>query len=206
MNDEELEKIYSEMRTGDIILLSGKGNLFSRLVEFFTWSDYSHIGIVLKDPKEIDSSLNGLYFWESGTETVPDSIENKKLFGVQMVPLIDKIKKYNGKVIYRKLNWDRPNFYKNMICNGIYKKVKNKPYDINPRDFLEAEIDKDLGNPRNNTAFFCSAFVAYIYTKFGLLPKDTKWTLYSPKDFGSWYMNKLESGAYLEKEVQLDFS
>ena len=51
MNDEELEKIYSEMRTGDIILLSGSIN---RLIgKLFNKGKFSEIEEIYKSFKKV---------------------------------------------------------------------------------------------------------------------------------------------------------
>jgi len=192
-----------DFRTGDIILLSGRKSWFSTIVEWATYSTYSHIGIVLKDPVQIDPSLRGTYLWESGMEPVPDSIEHKKIFGVQIGPLFEKIERYDGTVVCRKLGWEKSNIRRNKMCVPIYNHVKDKPYDISPRDFLEADIQKSLGNPRNEKAFFCSAFVAYVYTKLGLFPDTTDWTLFQPESFSSSKLTYMDDGAFLGNEYIL---
>jgi len=192
-----------DFRTGDIILLSGRKSLFSTIVEWATYSTYSHIGIVLKDPVQIDPTLRGTYFWESGMEPVPDSIEHKRIFGTQIGPLFPKIERYDGTVVCRKLGWEKSNIKRNKMCVPIYNHVKDKPYDISPRDFLEADIQKSLGNPRNEKAFFCSAFVAYVYTKLGLFPDTTDWTLFQPESFSSSKLAYMDDGAFLGNEYIL---
>lgn len=191
---------YSKFETGDIILFSGKDFLFSYAVEYFTGSPFSHIGIVLKNPIQIDPSLKGLYLWESGLESVPDSVDHDKKFGVQIVPLEDKIKNYDGRIVYRKLKWDKTNENRNIMTWLAYQKVHNKPYDINIIDFIKAGLKYDKGNTQKTKEFFCSAFVAYIYVNYGLLPKDTPWTIYAPKDFNDKYLSKLLDNASLEKD------
>ena len=169
-----------DFRTGDIILLSGRKSIFSKIVEWATYSTYSHIGIVLKDPVQIDPSLRGLYLWESGMEPVPDSIDHVK-----------------------KLGWEKSNIKRNKMCASIYNSVKDKPYDTSPWDFLEADLQKNLGNPRNEKAFFCSAFVSYVYTKLGLFPQNTEWTLFQPESFSSSKLVYMEDGAFLGNEYIL---
>lgn len=192
-----------DFRTGDIILLSGRKSIFSKIVEWATYSTYSHIGIVLKDPVQIDPSLRGIYLWESGMEPVPDSVDHVKKFGVQIVPLEQKIERYDGTVVYRKLGWEKSNIKRNKMCASIYNSVKDKPYDTSPWDFLEADLQKNLGNPRNEKAFFCSAFVSYVYTKLGLFPQNTEWTLFQPESFSSSKLVYMEDGAFLGNEYIL---
>ena len=73
--------------TGDIILFSGN-YIVSKAIEFITGSIYSHVGVVIKNPKFIDKNLeDGLYIIESGTESINDPENNRKKFGVQLTKL-----------------------------------------------------------------------------------------------------------------------
>jgi len=201
-NESNLKDIeWDKFDTGDIILFSGKNFWFSYMVEYFTGSPFSHIGIVLKNPTQIDPKLKGLHLLESGEENVKDEVDNKKKFGVQIIPLEDKIKNYDGKVVYRKLNWSKNNMTRNILIWLIYQKIQNKPYDINIFDFICAGLKLDIGDKQKTNEFFCSALVAFIYTKMGLLKEDTNWTLWSPKDFNDKNLKNLEDFAFLESDI-----
>ena len=41
-------------QTGDLLLFSENTNIFSRLIEYFTHSKYSHTAIILQNPTYID--------------------------------------------------------------------------------------------------------------------------------------------------------
>ena len=70
--------------TGDIILFSGN-YILSKAIEFVTDSVYSHVAVIIKNPKFIDKELeDGLYIIESGTESITDPENNRKKFGVQL--------------------------------------------------------------------------------------------------------------------------
>jgi len=60
--------------------------------------------------------------------------------------------------------------------------VYDKPYDINPRDWIEALFRKD-DDPQKPDRFWCSALVGYIYTKLGILHETTDWSILRPSDF-----------------------
>ena len=61
------------LKTGDLILFDNGGcNIFSSLIKYFTSSEITHIGMILKDPIFINSSLKGIYVWESNWEGEPD--------------------------------------------------------------------------------------------------------------------------------------
>ena len=51
-----------DLETGDIILFSGN-YLLSYIVEFFTNSMYSHVGVVLKNPNLGDATFKGIYLF-----------------------------------------------------------------------------------------------------------------------------------------------
>ena len=192
---------WSKFDTGDIILFSGKNSWFSLMVEYFTSSPFSHIGIVLKNPTQIDPKLKGLHLLESGFEPIKDEVDDKKKFGVQIIPLKDKIKNYDGKIVYRKLNWSKCSITRNILMWLIYQKIQNKPYDINIFDFICAGLNLDIGNKQKTNEFFCSALVAFVYTKMGLLPENTDWTLWSPKEFNDRYLKNLKDNAFLENDI-----
>ena len=93
-----------KLETGDIILFnsesqSGFFKYFSDLIKFGTHSNYTHIGMVLKDPtffkNKSNEDLKGLYFWESSWENIPDAQDGEIKLGVQIVPLKDIKERYN---------------------------------------------------------------------------------------------------------------
>ncbi len=82
------------LETGDILLYHGTNYWFSYLIEWFTYSEFSHVSMVLKDPIYLDPKLEGLYILESGAENIPDAVEGKTHFGVQIVDLNEIIEMY----------------------------------------------------------------------------------------------------------------
>jgi len=81
-----------DLKTGDILLFDGNSKnwlfkIFDGLIKYFTNSDYTHIGMIIKDPKFLNKELKGYYVWESGTEKQPDPQDNMKKLGVQITPL-----------------------------------------------------------------------------------------------------------------------
>ena len=86
-----MENDYN-IKTGDLILFdNGKCNPLSLLIKYFTQSEITHIGMILKDPDFIDPPLQGYYVWESNYEGKPDPQDNKTKLGVQITPLDDMI-------------------------------------------------------------------------------------------------------------------
>lgn len=187
-----------DLNTGDILLFSDKKFWFSRMVEYFTGSNWSHVGIILRDPIYIRPDLKGLYLWESGSEDYVDAEDGILKFGVQINSLDEKLKEgYNGMIVYRKLNATIDNLEAKIKI--IHDSTYNKPYDLNLRDLMDttADITKlETDNSWKNVfwnwlkpshrkidSFFCSALVGYIYTQLGLLPHNVQWTRCNPKFF-----------------------
>jgi hypothetical protein len=173
------------LETGDLLLFHENDFWFSKLVEWFTGSQFSHIGMVLKDPEFTVPSLKGLYIMESGQEAVPDSENGRKKFGVQVVPLDTIIENYNGRIYLRKLKCNRDVDFYNKLTT-IHSNIHNEPYDTNPRDMFHALTnDTDIKNGQKQTRYWCSALIAYIFVELGFLSKECAWTYVIPKQFST---------------------
>lgn len=176
-----------DFQTGDILLIREEV-WYSRLIEYFGYSKYSHVAMILKDPVFIDPSLTGLYVIESGYENIIDVTDGKIKFGVQVNKYEDFIEKTRKYAYYRKLYVKeeiRKEF--NTKLKEIYKVVHNKPYNINPIDWIKGKIVVDHNNfdnfvDKKISSFWCSALIAYIYDKLGLI-KDCPWSLVAPREF-----------------------
>lgn len=172
-----------DLNTGDILLFSNNKTLFERAIQFFTHSIYTHVAMVVKDPP----GFPGLHIIESSREPMPDEINNRKVFGVQMQPLEAALKTNGENVVVRKLMINRKvkqHFTKKVF--DIVQKIYAKPYDINLLDWLRAELrvlDPKLIWEQQDHSFWCSALVAYIYVKLEFLPKNLPWTLISPDEW-----------------------
>lgn len=170
-----------ELNTGDLLLFRGN-YILSRLIEYFTGGNYSHIGIVLNDPTYIEPKLIGLYMLESGEEDFKDSEDDKYKFGVQITDLKECLKNYKGEVYCRKLKCERDEiFYKKLV--DINKKIHDKPYDLDLFDWIKADLGIYIGNVQKTNKFWCSALVAFVYVKLGFLSNDIPWTMIKPNDF-----------------------
>ena len=177
--------IPTDLKTGDLILFNNKSGgilgCFTSLIEYFTHSDYSHVAMVIKNPDFIHPSLKGTYIWESSYEGKPDPQDGKIKLGVQITPLHEALNNYNGYVFLRRINCHRDTF-NNKILSEIHEIVYNKPYDIVPKDWIEAIFRKD-DNPQKISRFWCSALIGFIYTKCGILKNETDWSILRPSDF-----------------------
>ena len=168
----------TELNTLDIILFKGDG-VISRLIEFFGECKYSHVGVVLKDPKKI---------------------------GIQLHRLEDIVKECPKDSVYvRHVECVRDeSFYKKL--KEVHDETKNKPYDLNPFDWIAAKYNLDVGispDPRykQTKAFWCSAFVCYLFHELGLVKKDVNWSIVSPHDFSE--KGRLEFFCNVTREEKL---
>ena len=93
MENIEYKDFLENCQTGDLLLYSSK-RWYSYIIEFLGWSKYSHVSMIVRDPIWIDPNLKGLYIFESGVENTNDVIEDRHVYGVQLVKLEDALKNY----------------------------------------------------------------------------------------------------------------
>ena len=214
INSLDSEELINSLDSGDLLLFQGKHSIVSSIIRCFTNSKWTHVAMVLKNPTFINDKLKGLYLWESGEESFPDSENNEYKYGIQIVDLKEKIKTYDGVIAIRKLTCNKENFETKLKL--IHDSVHNKPYDVELWDFIMTKLGitfLDQGsfnykllnwfgyNPRKLDKMYCSSLVAYIYTELGLLNNDTRWTDVFPCYFSSSYSNLHLINASLGPEI-----
>ena len=192
-----MKYIMSEynLKTGDLLLFDYKAGgifgIFTKLIKFFTDSNYSHCAMVLKDPTFIDPNLKGYYVWESSKEPDADPQDGKRKLGVQITPfneIYNEYKEKNSYIYVRRISNNSKDYLTDEKLKEIHKVVYDKPYDIVPLDWLEAAVGKD-SHPQKTDRFWCAALVGYIYTKCGILDKETDWSKLSPASFSSKHLD-----------------
>ena len=182
---DKLDKILENFETGDILLFHGINFWFSYLVEWGTWSQFSHVGIVLKNPTYIDSSLKGYYMLEAGEEKFPDAVYHKIEFGVQIVDLKKVMKMYEGQIFHRSLKVEDVEIIEKIPnkLGELWGKIKNLPYDDSPFDLLRVEFQIQTGDMKRTNTFFCSALTTFIYEQLDLMDIQLLWDMVKPQDF-----------------------
>jgi len=198
-----------ELETGDLLLFHGT-TILSKILEFFGRSKYSHVGMIIKNPKFLNDKLeDGLYVLDSSYGYTPDIEDHQKKFGVQLHKLKDIVSLYNSGTIYvRKV--------KNVIRDDIfYEKLKeihtvihNKPYDLHIMDWIAAK--ENLSTPisinplwKTTNRFWCSALISYVYSQLGWI-SDVNWSLIAPCEFSSKESHgQLLFTCTLEDEIEL---
>lgn len=190
--NNNLEELKNTLKTGDLLLCDdlayGSWGLFSWLIKFVTKSDFSHVGMIVKDPDFTETHLKGTFVWTSGISDVPDPEDKTKKFGVQFIPFDHFIQTYGGKIFLRRIEFEHNEEYYSIFetnkLKQIHQTVYDKPYDVVITDWIEAFCKKDP-NPQKTSRFFCSALIGYIYTKLNLLDDNTDWSIISPSFFSS---------------------
>jgi hypothetical protein len=211
-------------KTGDILLYNTTKYWYSRLIERFTSSDYSHVSMVLHRPTWLDPSLGEeeYYVLESGSERFPDAVSGELKFGVQVCPLSKVWSEYATQG-YGHLYVRRIRFLDGLdalqLQDGIkaaYEKAKACPYDLNPCDWIRCYFDehKTLDqieatshnhNNQKTASFWCSAFMSFVLVVAGVLDKSVPWTMITPYDFSAFRAPQrlLYRGCAYDAEVKL---
>jgi len=179
--------------TGDLLLFSHKDKYtsccnclftcFTDLIKCCTNSKYSHAAMVIE--REYAQFLNPklnteeYYVLQSSYESFPDAENNELKLGVEIVSLNELFSKYEGKIFWREIVFERNNLFLVRLIDA-HSIVHNRSYDMNPYDWIRAAFGIHIGPTHRLDTFWCSALVSYIYTKLKLLNEDLDWTLVSP--------------------------
>jgi len=175
---------YREIRphldTGDLVLFSGKGGI-SAGIKWFTGCGWSHLGMVLRlDAWDI------VLLWETTTlSPLPDIRSGQARQGVQLSPLSERIKTYDGAVAIRHLAVERTPAMLEAL-RMFREEVKQRPYEEDKVELLRSAYDGPLGdNAEDLSSLFCSELVAEAYQRMGLLPEEPASNEYTPASFCS---------------------
>lgn len=168
----------AELETGDLILFSGR-TLASRLVQGFTGSYWSHIGIVVRLPGRADPLL-----WEATRASKLADIHYGIAFdGVQLVSLAEKLASYPGEIAVRRLLGAGTG-------RSRYRSLQPLVRDWHARPYCNFVVKKLLAwwrgmeAARRHRGGFCSELVAEVYKHLQLLPPGKPSIDYVPRDFG----------------------
>ena len=171
------------LETGDLMLFTQKNSLtgwwlIDKAIEYFTNSPYVHVGLVVVDPPFSVSS--GTYLWECGYEACVNPETGKQNIGVRLTP-ISVVLSNEQNIYVRKCKTYIPD----KMLQKIHSEVFLKPYDMCLSDWLLATLRIDI-KPQKTDRFWCSAFVAYIFTQIGWLDSNTDWSIIRPCDLSSY--------------------
>ena len=145
--------------------------------------------MVVVDPQFTEIPLKGVYLWESGRGYIPDPENHRLKTGVQLTPMDQVFKTFEGKgnVYLRRLKAPDGLITEDKL-KIVHTAVHNKPYDMVPFDWLGGIISYDP-EPQKNDRFWCSALVGYIYSHLGIIHPSIDWSILRPCDFSPEHEN-----------------
>ncbi|MBL8289509.1 MAG: hypothetical protein JNL85_16125 [Rubrivivax sp.] len=151
------ETLRASLRSGDLVFCSGS-YVFSGLIQRFTGSVWSHVGIVYRD-----EALGRVFVLESETG-----------IGVRLVPLSKYLKNYHGRrrpyrgqiVVGRVEPSLGPQEVKRAVSFGM--DMLSKPYDNREILRIAARILLRVGRRTRDRKFICSELVDECYHAVGV--------------------------------------
>ena len=169
------------MQTGDLLLFRGNA-FYSRLIEYFSGSRYSHAAIFVQNPQRIGVELpNGDYVLHSSYGKSAETGE--VVYGVHLERLEDVMAVYpEGAVDVRLVHAERSLYFYKKLAE-VHAKVRHIPYGTRLYDWLCAILGRELPEVSvwycDTHRFWCSSLVAYVYSELGWA-SDVNWTVVSP--------------------------
>ena len=189
------KSIRSKLKTGDIILFSGKGGT-SAGIKWATLSKWSHVGIIVNLPE-----YDFVTVWESTTlSTTIDLDTNKARKGVQLIPLSARVNGYDGDIGVRQLTGVDSSQLDVKALMELRKEISGKKYEQSQIELIKAAYDGPFGrNSEDLSSLFCSELVAEAYQRLGLLSEDKPSNEYTPADFSEKNKMRLLIGSLGEE-------
>ena len=181
------EDFAKTAETGDIILYSGK-QVISELIQFAEgWSQWSHIGMIVRQAAAEPGGEDRVLVWESTTaDGEVDRISGRRIGGVRLVDAGHAIRSYirsaeNAAVVARHLYIDASVLGREVDpaarlpdLRRFMDQVANMPYERSAFEMVRA-LARGLQlvtTARSEDSYFCSELVAQSYMTLGLL-RDT---------------------------------
>lgn len=199
----EYDRIRSTLKTGDVVLFSGTGEV-SEGLKWFQRSWASHVGFVV-----VAESVDRVLLSEATTgQTEPDATTGEVVRGLSLVGLRDRIDSYRGWAVLRRLNRALSEEQRAEI-GSWQREMHGRPYEHGPRGFIQLLRSlRDWGpwntNAEDFSALFCSENLAGAFQRARVLREDRVASEYIPADFTSRKEDLLfEDGWWLEPEVLL---
>ena len=164
------DEIRPELKTGDVLLFSGKG-FVSWSIKFGSYFGrifrrkrsgrprWSHVGMIVRNE-------SGVFLYESTTlSTVKDTLTGRKVQGVQLVLLSERLRGYKGKVAL--LAGPRLPEGSEAVLRHMRQEFKGTPYEESKLELLRSLVDIGRENKADTSSMFCSELVATAYQRMG---------------------------------------
>jgi hypothetical protein len=196
------EEIASGLRTGDIVLFSGKG-FASAGIKRILGCAWSHVGLV------VHGAAGGgpLLLESTPCRDLVDVLTGKRTGGVRLVGLSERLASFDGAVAAR---WLDPALAPAQIerLMGLVRQLHGRPYERDVLELLLSVSDRVERRWEDFASLFCSELIAEVLQGIGLLddvgqggrPSNE----YTPRHFSSAHDLELKHGFAFGPEIRLD--
>lgn len=165
---QEYLDVRNNMNTGDVIAFADSDDFISSLIRKVTGSEYSHVGIVVRN-KLVPGLKDSILLVEAGLNgSYQDFVAKNSKFRIQARSLSSVLASFSGKVWWAGLK--KPLSQEETLALGAWlEEQKDKPYDWTQAGLLGIEIfsetflplvETSIKNGTDFSAFFCSELVA----------------------------------------------
>lgn len=196
------KEIETDLRTGDILLFSGKG-IASAGIKRILGCAWSHVGLVVRTAR---SDLP-LLLESTPCRDLVDVVSGRVDGGVRLVSLSERLATFEGAVAVRRLNRPLAPAQLDRLAD-LLRQLRGRPYERRLLELLLSVSDRVDLKRENLTSLFCSELIAEILQGIGLLedigqggrPSNE----YTPRHFSSACDLKLKLGFAFGPEIRLD--
>lgn len=206
MSKEAYSKLAPTLKTGDLILFSGRYEM-SKLVEKLEGSKWSHVAMVVR----LDKYDFPLLYEATALVNLPDLVTGDHITGPKVVNLKERLDTYGKDVTPYE-----PPQYAVRRCNkeaspqdvdkikSILKNLHGLPNPGEWRMIYEVVVGRYLYITTKMTDITCSGFIAYTLRQLGRLGGRKPINGYMPKDFSTDGKMKLLNGVTYGDEIIID--
>ncbi len=196
---EDIRTVVQRAQTGDIVLMSGD-QFVSRIIEFMTpvSKNWSHVALVLRDPRFPDHDLDHVYMAESDLDPNGfDVMTQARKGGPQVTSLRHRLENYRGNfIITRRCNIkDAPGKNQaqikaemtNLFARFFRQHGQSAKYDLNLWRLL-ASSGRLNADPSPD--YICTQFVADAFKNMGIIQpmrRNKNYTLFDFTQGGQLY-------------------
>lgn len=194
---EKWSAIEPTARTGDILLFSGNSQE-SQMIEDVTFSEYSHVGMLVCFEGET-------LIWQTGPDPITEDPKTHSMHGgAQLGRATDTLTVmlgYGDQPSYRQLNLDRDDAFEQAVQDAIGT-LEGRPFPTLVDMALHLAEGRFFDKDDGEKTLFCAELIARTYMNVGLLGEDPPPDWYEPKSFSAEVPSPtLLLGASFEPEV-----
>jgi hypothetical protein len=196
------KRIANELRTGDIVLFSGKG-LTSVGIKRILGCTWSHVGLVVYGA----AGDRPLLLESTPCRDLVDVLTGERTGGVRLVGLVERLASSDGAIAVRRLDPALAPAQTERLM-GLVRELHGRPYECSLLELFRAVSDRVERSRENPTSLFCSELIAEVLQSIGLLddvgqggrPSNE----YTPRHFSSAHDLRLKLGFAFGPEIRLD--